>query len=82
MDYCWLSMSNITVPKDFYDVIFNWIMVILGEVVIALSFYYRGRIVENKHVGLEKVLADRRIKVKRILDELNIEDLESCQKWT
>jgi hypothetical protein len=72
-------MSSLTVPKDFYDVMLNWIMIILGEVVIASSFYIAGRFAENKHVFLEKLLKDRTAKVKRIFDEFNLEDLESCQ---
>jgi len=72
-------MSSLTIPKDFYDVIFNWIMIILGEVVIASSFYLAGRFAENKHVFLEKLLKERTAKVKRIFDGLDVEDLESCE---
>lgn len=72
-------MSSLTVPSDWFGWIFNWTIAILGVWTIALSFYYAGRFKENKYLNGEWLIAKRKAKLKRILDRMNVEDLESCQ---
>jgi len=72
----WLTMSLPTMPFTLYESIFNITMLLLGEFVIASAFYFIGRHEENRKLALERLLRERMEKLKRVLDRMNIEDLE------
>jgi hypothetical protein len=73
-------MSQFIEPS-FFETLFDIILFAVGILVCCCSFYFMGRIEENKKLLAERRRAERIKSLNSLLDRMRIEDVEreQCQ---